>query len=212
MKLLFGDADIAVIVKEAGELSQSDKSREAGIPEILSEKLGCQAYPVHRLDRPVGGVMVYALNKKSASELSRQLQSDGIGFAKEYFAVVSGAPEEKSGVFTDFIYRDGVKCKSFVCDSGRKGVKHASLEYEVISSNTEKNISLLKIRLHTGRTHQIRVQLSSRSMPILGDGKYGSRVKLSHGIALYSCKIEFNHPSNGKRMCFEQNMPFEDLM
>ncbi len=212
MTVLFQDSDIAVVVKAQGELSQSDKSGEAGIPEKLSLQLGCQVYPVHRLDRPVGGIMVYALNKKSASSLSKQLQSDGIGFSKEYFALVSGIPNEKSAVFTDFIYKDGAKGKSFVCSSERKGVKRASLEYQTAWSNAEENISLVKIKLHTGRTHQIRVQFSSRGMPILGDGKYGSRKKYQSGIALYSCKLEFDHPSSGKRMVFEIPMPFEHFV
>ncbi len=212
MTVLFKDDDIIVVLKEQGELSQSDKMGESGIPEILSERLGCKVYPVHRLDRPVGGVMVYALNKKSASELSRQLQNDGVGFAKEYFALVSGIPKEKSATLTDYIYKDGAKGKSFVCSSERKGVKRASLEYEVLASSSEQNISLVKIKLHTGRTHQIRVQFASRGMPVLGDGKYGSRVKYPKGIALYSYKIEFDHPSSGKRTAFEQDVPFEDFI
>ncbi len=211
MTVLFKDSDIAVVVKESGELSQSDKAGEPGIPELLSEQFDCQVYPVHRLDRPVGGVMVYALNKKSASALSRQLQADGVGFAKEYFALISGTPEESRGNFVDFLYKDGAKGKSFVCSSERKGVKRASLEYEVVSFDPESNISLVKIKLHTGRTHQIRVQFSSRGMPILGDGKYGSRVKFPKGIALYSYKIELEHPTSGKRLAFETENKLSEI-
>ncbi len=198
MKIIYHDKDIAVVKKEAGELSQGDKNGSESLIDIISRELKSEVFPIHRLDRPVSGIMVYALNKKAASELSRQLQTDGIGFSKHYTAVVSGELPEKSGILEDYIYKDGQKNKSFVCSSERKGVKRASLEYTVTDIKVHPEygkISFVSITLHTGRTHQIRVQLSSRGCPILGDGKYGSRIKLGGRIALCATRLEFIHPT-----------------
>ncbi len=207
MRIVFQDKDVVVVEKEHGELSQSDKDGNKSLVELLSLETGSEIYPVHRLDRPVGGIMVYAKNKKAASSLSAQLLSDGIGFAKEYEAIVSGILPEKQGVFTDLMYKDGQKNKSFVCKSERKGVKRAELEYQVLSEHQEGELSsepysVVRVKLRTGRTHQIRVQFSSRGFPILGDGKYGSRVKVPFGIALRSVRLGFIHPTKGERMEF----------
>ncbi len=205
MEIIFQDGEIVVVKKEHGELSQSDKDGSESLVEKLSKELNSEIFPVHRLDRPVGGIMVYAKNKKSAAALSAQLQGDGIGFSKEYEATVSGILPEKSGIMRDLIYKDGQKNKSFVCNSERKGVKQAELEYKVISehqSGESSPYSVVRIKLHTGRTHQIRVQFSSRGFPILGDGKYGSRVKFPQGIALRSVKLEFTHPTKGTPITF----------
>jgi len=200
IKILYSNKNIIICIKPYGVLSQKDVKGEEGLPEIISEQTGCKTvYPVHRLDRPVGGVMVYAKNSKTAALLS----SEG-AFEKTYLALVSGCPEEKSGILSDYLYKDGVKGKSFVVAKERKGCKYAELEYEVLAvKQTEQGeISLVKIKLHTGRTHQIRVQFASRGMPLVGDGKYGSRIK-SENIGLWSHKIEINADVGVKNAAFE---------
>ena len=200
IKILYSNKNIIICIKPYGVLSQKDAKGEEGLPEILSAQTGCKAiYPVHRLDRPVGGVMVYAKNSKTAALLS----AEG-AFEKTYLALVSGCPEEKSGILSDYLYKDGAKGKSFVVSGERKGCKYAELEYEVLAvKQTEQGeISLVKVKLHTGRTHQIRVQFASRGMPLVGDGKYGSRIK-SENIGLWSHKIEINADVGVKNPAFE---------
>ena len=183
VKVLYRDKNIAVCVKPAGVSSEGE-----GIPLLLKKELEkggvkTEVYPLHRLDVPVGGVMVFALNKASAAELSEKIAAGEM--QKEYIAVVHGEPEAESGEFEDLLFKDSRKNKSFVVKRERRGVKRASLEYSVIDK--KDGFSLVKIRLKTGRSHQIRVQFSSRKMPLAGDGKYGSKVNCN--IALFSCGI-----------------------
>ena len=199
MKILFEDKDIVVCVKPAGVISQgTDGGRD--MLAMLNEHFEqsgekTKAYPVHRLDRETSGVMVYAKSSKSAASLSKQIEQNAV--KKHYYAVVQGIPEEKSGVLKDLLFRDKQKNKTFVVKRERKGVRDASLEYEVMG---EKNgNSLLDILLHTGRTHQIRVQFASRKMPLYGDGKYGGG---SGKIALFAHTLEFSHPINGEKLVF----------
>ncbi len=164
---------------------------------LLNEHIGggAQAYPVHRLDRETAGIMVYAKNSKAAAMLSKQAEQNQI--KKRYYAVVKGAPEEKSGVLKDLLFRDKQKNKTFVVKRERKGVREASLEYEVMGENG--GLSLLNILLHTGRTHQIRVQFSSRKMPLFGDGRYGGG---SGNLALFAHTLEFVHPVTNEKLTF----------
>lgn len=143
---------------------------------------------VHRLDKAVGGVMVYAKHSGSAAYISQQIQ-DG-SFIKEYYAVVAGKPDPETGTMEDLLFKDSTKSRSFPVKRMRKGVKKASLEYRTLASveNDGEIVSLVKVKLHTGRYHQIRVQFASRKMPLLGDGKYGSREKKCT-TALFSCSI-----------------------
>lgn len=192
INVLYSDGSIIVCEKPAGVLSQNDAKGEKGLTELLIpySKTG-QVYPVHRLDRPVGGVMVYACDKASCAKLS----SAG-AIEKTYLTLVSGRPESEKGELFDYMYKDGAKNKSFVASKSRKGVKEARLLYEVLEYYAERDVSLVKVRLITGRTHQIRVQFSSRGMPVVGDGKYGSRIK-DEFIALWSHRISFAHPKTG---------------
>ena len=155
-------------------------------------------FVVHRLDRVVGGVTVYAKNARTASELS---SSDG--FEKIYLAVVSGELSEAVGTLEDIIYKDARARKAYVVSGERQGAKRASLEYRVLAVCTvgEKKLSLLRIKLHTGRFHQIRVQLASRGHPICGDGIYGSREKCD-GISLWAYSLSFSR--KGKTLSFSQ--------
>lgn len=184
MEILYQDEDIVVVIKPVGMDSEKD------LPQELKTQLGGEFYPVHRLDLNVGGVMVYARNSRTAASLSRQMQ-DG-SFQKEYVAMVHGKPEE-TGDWTDLLFKDSRKNKVFVVDKPRAGVKEARLTYRRLRSGEQ---SLVRIRLYTGRSHQIRVQFSSRGYPLVGDHKYGSRAKETAPM-LYSCSLTFHH--KGKR-------------
>lgn len=200
MKILFEDKFIAVCLKPAGILSQNgDGGDMISLLNAHFEQSGekAEAYPVHRLDKETAGVMVYAKSSKSAAALSKQIEQNAI--KKHYYAVVKGSPEEKSGVLKDLLFRDKQKNKSYTVKRMRKGVREASLEYEVIGENG--GYSMLDILLHTGRTHQIRVQFSSRKMPLYGDGRYGGG---GGNLALFAHTLEFCHPASGEKMVFSE--------
>ena len=188
VSILYLDKNIIACIKPVGLDSEKQ------VPEKLKEDLDGEIFTLHRLDLNVGGVMVYARNKKTASELSRAIQ-EGL-MIKEYLAMVHGTPPEK-GDWEDLLFKDSRKNKVFVVKRMRKGVKKARLEFTRLS---EGETSLVKIRLHTGRSHQIRVQFASRGFPLVGDHKYGSRDKKTAPM-LYSHKITF--PYQGKQISFE---------
>ncbi len=167
------------------------------MPRLLSAELGGDIFCVHRLDRAVGGVMVYARTPAAAAGLSRQIAARQLH--KEYLAVVQGRPAEESAVLRDLLFWDRAKNKSFVVKRQRGGVKDAALEYSLLEALLE--FSLLRVILHTGRTHQIRVQFSSRAMPLVGDVKYGSRYR-DCALALWSHVLGFRHPATCKVMSF----------
>ena len=155
---------LVVCIKPVGVRAQGEG--EADLPALLKRQLGCEIYPVHRLDQAVGGVMVFA----------KTLQ-------KEYLAVLERSPERAEGELSDLLFHDRFKNKTYVVSKERKGVKKASLSYRVVAE--ADGLCLVHVRLHTGRTHQIRVQFASRGMPLVGDGKYGSR-KNAASPALWS--------------------------
>ena len=188
MTMLFSDRDLVVCIKPVGLDS------EAEVPAGLKEQLGGEIYPIHRLDKNVGGVMVYARTRQAAAALSRAVQEGAM--VKEYIAMVHGAPPE-SGDWEDLLWKDSKKNKVYVVKRERAGVKKARLEFQRLR---EGETSLVRIRLHTGRSHQIRVQFSSRGFPLVGDHKYGSRDTATAPM-LFSCKITF--PYKGKDMVFE---------
>lgn len=196
LEVLYSDKSIAVIVKPVGVLSEDGEAGESVCPMIRQTLGVTEIYPVHRLDRAVGGVMVYALTKRAAAALSRAIAENAL--EKVYLALVHGVPAEPSGVFTDLLYKDVRKNKSYVVTRERKGVKRASLAYETLGS--AEGVSLVRVTLHTGRSHQIRVQFASRKLPLLGDGKYGA-VDHAKEIALFSHALTFPHP-NGEIMHF----------
>lgn len=195
----FEDENIIVCLKPAGVLSQGSESGKNMI-SLLNEHFestgqNCEAYPVHRLDRETSGLIVYAKNSRSAAKLSEQIAKNEI--KKHYFAVIKGVPEEKEGVLKDLLFRDKQRNKSFVVKRKRSGVREASLEYKVVGESN--GLTLVDILLHTGRTHQIRVQFSSRKMPLVGDRKYGGG---SGSLALFAHTLEFCHPITGEQMKF----------
>lgn len=188
--VLFQDELLAVCLKPPGVLSQDGPG--SALPALLREQLGGGIYPVHRLDREAGGVMVYARTKSAAGALSAAMGE----FRKEYLCIVRGRPAEEEGVYRDLLLHDKTRNKSFVVQRMRGGVKEASLAYRVLAERDGS--SLVLVRLHTGRTHQIRVQFASRGTPLTGDGKYGG----GRGeLALWSCALAFPHPS-GEAMAF----------
>lgn len=191
--ILFENDDFVVCVKPVGVPSQNDKSED--MVKLLSEQIKSDIFPVHRLDTAVGGAMVFAKNSRTAAYLSKQI-TDGV-FKKKYLAVVNGIPEENFAVFEDLLFKDSFKNKSYVVKRERKGVKKAKLEYTVISA--AENLSLVEVLLHTGRSHQIRVQFASRKMPLVGDGKYGSKDNRCT-VALWSSEISFMN--NSDKMSF----------
>ena len=195
IEILYQDDDIIVCMKPAGLLSEGEGADS--LLAVLAAQCGGQIYPVHRLDRGAAGLMVFARNSKAAAGLSRAVQEKQL--KKEYFARISGAPAEKVGEMTDYLFKDSRKGKVFAVKRPRKGVREARLTYRVLWQDEDS--SLVRVALDTGRPHQIRVQFSSRGMPLWGDGKYGSRVK--GDLALFSCGLGFPHPRTGKRMEWE---------
>ncbi len=187
MKILYSDDSLAVCCKPVGLDSEHD------VPAAIQEILGGACYTLHRLDKNVGGVMVYARTKEAAAALSKEIQSGNM--IKEYVALVHGTPPE-AGDWTDYLFKDSRKNKVFVVKKERKGVKLARLEF---IRQTAGEQSLVRIRLHTGRSHQIRVQFSSRGFPLLGDRKYGAKDEYPAPM-LYSCCIHFTF--QGKKMEF----------
>ena len=196
MKILYSDDYIVVCIKPVGILSQEDSNGGTSMITELSALYSCEIYPLHRLDKGVSGVMVYAKNKFAASELSRDIAEHR--FKKEYLAVVKGTPDQ-SGEMVDLLFKDSRKNKSFVVKSMRKGVKEARLSYWCLKTNENK--SAVRVLLHTGRTPQIRVQFSSRKMPLLGDKKYGGDVNYND-IALLSYRLTFAHPKTKEELVF----------
>lgn len=189
MDILYSDKHIAVVIKPVGLDSENQ------VPTALKEALGGEVFPIHRLDQNVGGVMVYARTKQSAANLSKAVQEGAM--VKEYVATVHGVPPEQ-GDWEDLLWKDSRKNKVFVVKRQRGGVKEARLEFIRLATNGET--SLVRIRLHTGRSHQIRVQFSSRGFPLVGDHKYGSRDDRTAPM-LFSCRITF--PYRGETRSFE---------
>ena len=196
MDILYQDSQIVVCVKPIGVSSEDG---ENSLPALLREALGGEIFPLHRLDLNVGGVMVYARTKASAARLSKAIQ-DG-EMIKEYRCLVHGVPPQ-NGDWQDLLWKDSSKNKVFVVKRMRKGVKNARLEFTRLTGG---DTSLVHVRLHTGRSHQIRVQFASRGFPLVGDHKYGSRDEATAPM-LCSCRLTFPH--QGKIQVFEYYPPW----
>lgn len=201
-EILYEDGTVLVCLKPQGVLSTDEPG---GLPSLLREALGEEnacVRTVHRLDRVVGGLMVLARTPAAASELSRQVR--GREFDKEYLAVIHGQPETPQGIYRDLLARSREERKTYVTDAPAKGVQEAVLTYRAL--DTQHGLSLVRIHLETGRTHQIRAQFSSRGLPLVGDRKYST---LDDGcpIALWSCRLAFRHPETGALQEFFHRPP-----
>ena len=189
MEILYQDKEITVCVKPVGVDSEHE------LPALL----GDTHFPLHRLDQNVGGVMVFARTKAAAARLSKDIQEGRM--VKEYLALVHGTPPE-SGDWEDWLFKDSRKNKVFTVKKQRPGVKYARLEY---TRKTAGERSLVHVRLHTGRSHQIRVQFASRGFPLVGDHKYGSRAPETAPM-LFSCRLTFPH--KGENVTFSARPPW----
>jgi len=218
IKILYEDNHLLVVVKPPDMLSQADRTGDPDMLSLLKEYIKISRQKpgnvylglVHRLDRVVGGVMVFAKTSKAASRLSKQIRERT--FEKTYLAEVYGTPNPSKGTLRNFLAKDEAKNMVYEVSEGDKGASEAILDYEVLKS--ADGLSLVKINLHTGRSHQIRVQMALAGHPIYGDQKYGSRSKVfseqngrlrdfGEGIALWSAALAFTHPVKGERLNFE---------
>lgn len=209
---LYEDDDIIVCVKPAGVPTQTRQFGQADMESLLKNYRTLRGEPpevwvVHRLDQPVSGVMVFAKGKEAAAELSRQIQK---GLAcKCYYAKTDGVPPKKKDTLEDFLLRDGRGNVSSVVTCGTAGAKRACLSYEVVEHNAAQ--AVLRVRLETGRHHQIRVQLAHAGFPIAGDRKYNFKENLKpfhENLQLCSYRLGFKHPKTHRKMEFEIDKPF----
>ncbi|MBR2903344.1 MAG: RluA family pseudouridine synthase [Clostridia bacterium] len=161
---------------------------------------------VHRLDRPTGGVMVYAKTDKAASRLGEGLQKGD--FEKKYLAVLCGTPDSERGTLCNYLRKNTVNNMVYICTQTEDGAKYAELDYQV--SETKGKYSLVCVRLHTGRTHQIRVQMAGISHPVYGDMRYGGALAQKGKLALWAYSLSFSHPITKERMKFIALPPEEE--
>lgn len=211
LNIIYQCQDYIVCQKPIGISSQKSDTQEDMI-NLISKELNIptdKVYPIHRLDMPVGGTMIYALNSKSAAFLSSLISQNNI--KKHYLAIVHGVPQNDCGIMEDLLFKDSRTNKSYVVKRMRKGVKKASLEYKLLGSTIIDGspISLVKILLHTGRTHQIRVQFSNKKMPLVGDRRYGSG-KDKCTVALWSNTLELPDDANNSKPKIYSSYPDTD--
>lgn len=214
MKVLFEDKNIIVIEKASGEISQSDKKGTPSIMDEINAHMKAnhegkkQAYVIHRLDRPVGGVMVYGKTKEAAADFGRQVQNGKL--RKKYLTVLQGTLPETQGELNHYLLKDEANNTSAVVDPSRSGAKLATLRYRVLETvqTTEYGeLNLVEVLLITGRHHQIRVQMSAIGCPIWGDTKYNAHFTGEEGwfkIGLYAGFLSFYHPTQNKPLKFTQ--------
>lgn len=203
MEILYEDQAITVAVKPPSLVSEQTPEGDGFADLLAARNPNGYVGVVHRLDRGVGGVMIYARTPQAAARLSQAVQTHQI--KKEYLALVHGEPTPASATLTDLLFHDRARNKTFVVERVRRGVKEAVLDYEVVDTRESAEYgrhSLVRINLHTGRTHQIRVQFSHRGHPLLGDGKYGARDRCP--IALFCHRLTLTHPITNRTLCFEK--------
>lgn len=197
VRILHEDKNVIVCVKPAGIDSEA-------LPRIFAEEREIEIFPVHRLDKPTGGVMVFAKTKHTAAMLGEAVQKNDV--KKKYYAVLCGTPQEAEGVLDDLLFHDARTNKTYVVSRERRGVKRAVLRYRTVQTCVcgDTQVTLAEIELLTGRTHQIRVQFGSRKLPLWGDGKYGSRK--NGALALFAHELVFPDPAkrgeNGELLVF----------
>lgn len=212
--ILHEDNHVIVVLKPQNVPSCEDESKDMDMLSMIKEYIK-KTYNkpgnvylglVHRLDRPTGGVMVFAKSSKAASRLSEQLR-DG-DFEKRYFAVLSGIPKEEKATLTHYMKKNAVNNMVYVCPPSVQGAKFAELEYQVVE--TKDDLAMADVRLHTGRSHQIRVQMSSIGTPVFGDMRYGGEKARKGYLALWAYYLSFTHPVSKERMVFRVQPPKEN--
>lgn len=204
INILYEDKHICICEKMPGMICE-DNQTDDSLPKILKQQLNSNIYTLHRLDKPVGGAVIYAKTKQASAVFSMLIHENRI--KKQYLTVLDAIPEEDSATLTDYLFRDRQKNKTFIVKRMRKGVKEAKLVYEIAGKS--ENHALALVTLITGRTHQIRAQFGSRKTPVTGDGKYGSRDNKCE-TALWSHKLEFTHPFTGENISIFSHPPYDN--
>lgn len=207
LKVIYEDNHIIVVEKPPNIPSQADKTNDINMLEIIKQYLKETYHKpgnvylglIHRLDRPVGGVMVFAKTSKAAARLSQQVRNHE--FKKEYLVIVDGKMEKQKDILEDYLLKNERNNVSKVVKKDTKNSKYAKLEYEALFYQEDINLSVLRILLHTGRHHQIRVQLASRNHSICGDQKYGARGR-GKQIALWAYRLTIKHPITKEELSF----------
>ena len=212
--IIHKEKHFAICQKPTGISSQKSSDGKESMIELIAKELNIEetsVHPIHRLDNPVGGTMVYGTSKEGARELGKLVSENKM--QKRYLAVIWGKPQEENGTFCDLLFKDTGKNKSFVVKRMRKGVKKASLEYKVLATKEYEgnSLSLVEVLLHTGRTHQIRVQFASRKMPLTGDRRYGSG-KDSLPLGLWCYSLDFDNPFRGNNAVHYESLPDMEKM
>ena len=214
LNILYEDNHIIVVLKPQMVACWPDESGDSNLFDCVKEYIKVtynkqgNAYLglIHRLDRPTGGVMVFAKTSKAAARLSEQMRSGG--FEKKYFAVLCGVPSKKRATLENYLRKNSVNNTVYVATFGEEGAKFAKLDYEVKA--TERGLSLAEITLHTGRTHQIRVQTSAINCPVYGDMRYGGDKAVKGKLALWAYSLKFSHPTTGELLRFVIEPPKDE--
>ena len=214
LNILYEDNHIIVVLKPQMVACCPDESGDSNLFDCVKEYIKVtdnkqgNAYLglIHRLDRPTGGVMVFAKTSKAAARLSEQMRSGG--FEKKYFAVLCGVPSKKRATLENYLRKNSVNNTVYVATFGEEGAKFAKLDYEVKA--TERGLSLAEITLHTGRTHQIRVQTSAINCPVYGDMRYGGDKAVKGKLALWAYSLKFSHPTTGELLRFVIEPPKDE--
>ncbi len=214
LNVLYEDNHVIVVLKPQMTACCPDESGDENLFDIVKNYIKTtynkqgNAYLglIHRLDRPTGGVMVFAKTSKAAARLSEQMRSGG--FEKKYFAVLCGVPAKKQGTLENYLRKNSLNNTVYVATQSEEGAKFAKLDYDVIA--TERGLSLAEITLHTGRTHQIRVQTASINCPVYGDMRYGGEKAVKGKLALWAYSLRFTHPTTGEALRFIIEPPKEE--
>ncbi len=209
--VLYEDNHVIVVLKPQNIPCCEDITKDIDLLTVIKEHIkekenkpgNVYVGLVHRLDRVTGGVMVYAKSSKAASRLSDEMREGG--FEKKYLTVLCGTLNQKDGVLTDYMKKNPVNNMVYVCPPSVEGAKFAELDYKVLQE--EKGLSLVRVRLHTGRTHQIRVQMAHQNAPVYGDMRYGKEKAVKGKIALWATSLAFTHPVSKERMVFKIEPP-----
>ncbi len=213
--ILHEDNHIIVVLKPQNEPCCPDESKDDNLLDCVKRYLktaynkpgNAYAGLIHRLDRPTGGVMVFAKTSKAASRLSEAMRSGG--FEKRYFAVLCSSPNKKKGILENYLRKNSINNTVYVCTQTEEGAKYAALDYEIREEN--ETLALAEVNLHTGRTHQIRVQFASINAPVYGDMRYGGEKAQKGKLALWAYSLRFTHPVTGEAMRFIVTPPEEGV-